>query len=73
MATNVQKRARMTGILPNRLGGEESEDSSEEEMPRLARQEARGGGPENDFSELGSEGGPPDIVSGDDSYMMMEI
>ena len=38
MATNVQQHARMTGVLPNRLGGEESEDS-EDEMPRLARPE----------------------------------
>ena len=62
MATSLQKRARI-GVLPNRLGGEESEDSSEDEMPRLARQEARGGGPDSDGSEYGSEGEPPDIGS----------
>jgi hypothetical protein len=36
-------------------------------MPQLARQEARGGGPDNDFSEFGSEGGPPNIGSTGDS------
>ena len=42
-------------------------------MPQLARQEARRGSLENDFSELGSEGGSTNIASGDDSYIMMEI
>jgi len=66
MATSLQKRARI-GVLPNRLGGEESDDSSDDEMPHLARQEARGGGPDNDGSENGSEGEPPDIDSAGES------
>ena len=66
MATSLQKRARI-GVLPNRLGGEESDDSSDDEMPHLARQEARGGGPDNDGSENGSEVEPPDIDSAGES------
>jgi len=52
---------------------EGDDDSLKDDLPQLARQEARGGGPGNDFSGLGSEGVSPDIASGDDSYMMMEI
>jgi hypothetical protein len=36
-------------------------------MPELARQEARGGGPDSDGSESGNEGGPPDIGSAGES------
>ena len=47
--------------------GERSQDSSDDEMPHLARQEARGGSPDSDGSESGSEGEPPDIDSAGDS------
>ena len=47
--------------------GERSQDSSDDEMPHLARQEARGGGPGNDGSENESVGEPPNIGSAGES------
>ena len=45
------KRVRLTGVQPNRpLGGDE-DSSEDDDMPYLARQEARGGGPDSDGSE----------------------
>ena len=59
------RRDRCENVVPNRpLGGDG--ESSEADMPQLARQEARGGGRDSD-SEWDSEDGPPDIDSSDDS------
>src|SRR5271163_4051216 len=67
MASRGKGKKRARGAAPNRPPSED-DDSPDEGMPALARQEDRQEGPDDEAAESGGESQPPDIGSDDDSY-----